>query len=87
MSDDLKAVMKKLEELTKLLTGEETPIVPLAEVPDNQACGDVCYTRLYKDDEALMDEVCKRSGRKKASVIRILVSDGLRKGAINAQCR
>jgi hypothetical protein len=83
MSEDLKEVMAKLEELTKLITKKDTPMIPIADVPDNQACGDVCYTRLYKTDEALMDEVCKKSGRKKAAVIRILVSDGLRRGLID----
>ena len=84
MSDELKQVMAKLEELTKLITKDEINMTPIAEVPDNQDCGNVCYTRLYKTDEDLMDEVCKRSGRKKSAVIRILVSEGLRRNLINA---
>lgn len=84
MNEDMKVIMDKLEELTKLITVNGTPMMTIAEIPDNQVCGNVCYTRLYKDDEALIDEVCRKSGRKKAAVIRILVSDGLKKGVIGA---
>lgn len=81
---ELKEVMLKLEELTKLIAGEPTP-TSLATIPDNLDCGDVCYTRLYKSDETLMDDICKRTGRKKSQVIRILVSEGLRRGVIDAK--
>lgn len=84
MSEELTQVMEELKKLTKLITKDDFNMVPLAEVPDNQDCGNVCYTRLYKTDEDIMDEVCKKSGRKKSAVIRILVSEGLRRNLINA---
>ena len=84
MEKEFKELMDKIEALTQILTKENYPGMSLIEIPDNQICGDVCYTRLYKDDEKLMDDICKKSGRKKASIIRILVSDGLRRGIINA---
>ena len=72
-------LMMRLEELVNRLDKPEQTI----EVPDKQDCGEVCYTRLYKADEELMDALCKKTGRKKAQIIRILVSNGLRRGLLN----
>lgn len=75
-------LMMKFEEMMIRLDRPE-PKKQKPKVPETHECGDVCYTRLYKADEELMDEVCKRYGRKKAQVIRILVSDGLRRGILD----
>lgn len=78
-------LMMKFEEMMARLerTEPKAPTLPTPKVPENHECGDVCYTRLYKADEELMEQVCKKYGRKKAQVIRILVSDGLRKGVLD----
>lgn len=82
-------LMSKQELLIKRLEDsidkDNNSILNVKEMPDNQDCGNVCYTRLYKTDEAIMDEVCKSTGRKKAAVIRILVHEGLKRGLINAR--
>ena len=77
--------MMKFEEMMARLerTEPKAPTLPTPKVPENHECGDVCYTRLYKADEELMEQVCKKYGRKKAQVIRILVSDGLRRGILD----
>ena len=52
-------------------------------VPDTQECGEVVYTRLFKEDEPLLEELCNKTGRKRAQIMRILVSHGLRQGVLN----
>lgn len=78
-------LMMKFEEMMARLDRPKpkAPTLPTPKVPENHECGEVCYTRLYKADEELMEQVCKKYGRKKAQVIRILVSDGLRKGVLD----
>jgi hypothetical protein len=66
--------------LDKILVAIEALNQPENKVlpPDDQSTGDVCYTRLYQSDEEAMDNLCRRTGRKKAQIIRMFVSHGLR---------
>lgn len=52
-------------------------------MPESQECGEVVYTRLFKADEQLLEDMCIKTGRKRAQIMRVLVSDGLRRGVFD----
>lgn len=76
--------LRKLKELTDEIVKhyEEEQTDKVRELTDTSV-GDVCWTRLYKEDEELINELCRKTHRKKAQVIRILVYEGIRQGFLS----